>query len=272
MTKPNLTAITIILDKSGSMQPNQKATIAGINKFIEEQKGTPGEVLLSLYQFNTELSDTWEFVNLNKIHRFDESLYIPAGGTALLDAIGIVFENMGKKFAAMKEEDRPSKVIVAIQTDGEENSSKKYSYDKIREIIKHQDEVYSWEVVFLGANQDAIMAGAKLGLTQDKCMTYSGDAIGSQLAFSSLARSVTRSRTTQTKSLFSEHDKTVYATAYNQGAVDVNAVPDIVGVQPVQNGINQPHATVTTTTTTITQQVKKLIRDNKGRFVKSQSP
>lgn len=174
MTNPNKTSITVILDKSGSMDPVRNDTIGGYNAFVESQKNLPGECDITLIQFNERSSFTYKSKNINEIQQglLKES-YRPAGSTALLDAIGTAITEKGKELSELPEEQRPSKVLFVILTDGEENCSKMYDNAKIKEMIEHQKTVYSWDFTFLGANIDTFAVAGGLGIAADKSLSFS---------------------------------------------------------------------------------------------------
>lgn len=227
MTKPDFTLIAVVLDKSGSMGNTRNDTIGGFNTFLDTQKKAPGEALMCLYQFDSYYKPTYEFKPIKDVTPLTFEDYTPNGGTALNDAIGKTIDSIGKKLADMKEEERPSKVIIAIMTDGEENESKTYSKLDIKTRIEHQTNVYSWEFVFLAANQDAIVSGAQLGISAASALSYSHSRGGYQSAFKTLGSSVTRSRGTKglTPQMFTEEDKALYAQ--EQKAIDAQTAQPI---------------------------------------------
>lgn len=159
MTKPNSCEIVVILDRSGSMESIRPAVVDGFNKFIQEQKQIPGECAVSLFQFD----DIYEEVFIRKPLSAVPSLeLLPRGWTALLDAVGKTVTSMGQCYAAMPEENRPSRVLCLIITDGNENASTEYKKPRIAEMIKHQREKYSWEFVFLGSDESALQVASEL--------------------------------------------------------------------------------------------------------------
>lgn len=162
--RTDLTDITMVVDRSGSMQGIREDAEGGINAFIDAQKQEEGETLLTLVQFDTE----YEFVH-NGTPVADVGAYQlkPRGSTALLDAVGRAINETGRRLADMNEAVRPGLVVFVIVTDGQENSSREFSRAKIREMIQHQQTVYNWQFSFLAANQDAFAEGAAMGITQD---------------------------------------------------------------------------------------------------------
>ncbi len=92
--------------------------------------------------------------------------------TALLDAIGRLITDAGASLAALPEDERPGTVIVGIMTDGLENASKEWTHPAIKALIEQQTKTYSWEFLYLGADQDAIEVGTALGVPAARSMTY----------------------------------------------------------------------------------------------------
>ena len=119
---------------------------------------------------------------------------MPRGSTALLDAIGRTADELGERLAAMPENGRPGQVIVAILTDGLENSSQTCTWNDIARVIKHQTEQYRWTFLFLGANQDAIATAAQLNIAAFNASPYAADAAGLRASSRSLSRKTRRLR------------------------------------------------------------------------------
>ena len=168
--RTDLTDITMVIDRSGSMQSIQSDAEGGINSFIEQQKQEPGEANVTLVQFDTD----YEFVHSGvPIKRVPAFKLVPRGSTALLDAVGRAINETGARLAAMEEAQRPGLVVFVIVTDGEENSSREFTLDQIRKMVEHQQSAYKWQFTFLAANQDAFAAGGSMGIAQDGIAAYS---------------------------------------------------------------------------------------------------
>jgi Mg-chelatase subunit ChlD len=183
----DLTDITIILDRSGSMQTVRTDTIGGYNAFIAAQAALPGEARISLVQFDHEYAVVYAGVECAQVAPLTTDTFSPRGNTALLDAIGRTIHDTGNRFNALHEDERPGKVVVVIITDGEENASSKFTREQVLALITQQRERYQWEFVFLGANQDAIIAGAALGVPARSSLSYAADAQGTSDVFGSAA-------------------------------------------------------------------------------------
>ena len=170
----NFTEIAFILDRSGSMQSISETAVAGFNELLGQQQKEHAQtpVRVSLVLFNTDYEVPFASVPAPELPRLDMKTYAPDGSTALLDAIGRTIDETGARLAAMPEAERPGKVIIAILTDGEENSSQTFTWAQISDKIRHQTEVYKWEFLFLGANQDAIATAARMNIDQHNSSTF----------------------------------------------------------------------------------------------------
>ena len=160
--------LTLVIDKSGSMYSSKDEVISGVQKIIDEQKANKdGKCTVSLYTFNDEVKEEFVGVDVNDLPKFS---YHPDSMTALNDGCGVAIDNTGKWLAAMNEEDRPSKVMVAVFTDGLENASKEYTLEQVKEKIKLQEDVYSWTFIYMGVDITTTKMADDLGF---KFKTYS---------------------------------------------------------------------------------------------------
>lgn len=158
------TEIVFILDRSGSMEAMVEPAISGFNRLLREQQQVPGHVRFTLVLFDDQYERPFHSVPISEVVELDTSTFIPRGGTALLDAIGRTIDELGEKLADTPETNRPNQVIIAILTDGEENSSTRYTWEQVAKRIRHQTEKYQWEFMFLGANQDAMATAGRMSI------------------------------------------------------------------------------------------------------------
>ena len=184
--KKDLTEVVFILDKSGSMSGLESDTIGGFNSLIEKQKKEEGEALISVVLFNDESNVIYDRVPVEKVEPMNDSQYFVGGCTALLDAIGGAIHHIGNVHKYAREEDRPEKTLFIITTDGMENSSRKYNYDKVKKLVEKQKEKYGWEFLFLGANIDAIDVAGRFGINADRAVNYECDSAGTRKNFACL--------------------------------------------------------------------------------------
>lgn len=175
--RDNFTRIAVILDRSMSMQSCRESTVTGFNTFIGEQKKLPGDATVKLVQFDTEYETVFD-KKLQDAPKLTQETFVPRGNTALLDAQGKTIIELGNELEKLPEHERPSKVIVVTITDGEENSSKDFTVEKIAKMVQHQRDVYGWDFVFLGANQDAVEVGRGMNIPVQSAMTYSTSRAG----------------------------------------------------------------------------------------------
>lgn len=188
--KQNLTELVFILDKSGSMSGLEQDTIGGFNSMLEKQKQEAGEAFVTTVLFDNNYEVLHDRQNIKDIKTITRNEYFVGGSTALLDAIGITINNIGKTLSETKEEERPGKVIFVIITDGMENSSHEFNHKKIKSMIEHQKSKYSWEFIFLGANIDAVETASGFGITEDRAVNFLSDSKGTELNYKVLSEAV----------------------------------------------------------------------------------
>ena len=188
--KKNLTEIVFILDRSGSMGGLEQDTIGGFNSMIEKQKKEDGEAYVSTVLFDNHQEVIHDRVNLQEIQPMTDREYYVRGSTALLDAIGGTIHHIGNIHKYAREEDRPEKTMFVITTDGMENASRKYDYNRVKAMIERQKEKYGWEFIFLGANIDAAKEAARFGISADRAVTYHADHKGTAVIYEAVCDAV----------------------------------------------------------------------------------
>ena len=136
-----MTELVFILDRSGSMNGLEKDTIGGFNAMIEKQKKEAGEALVSTVLFDNESMVLHDRLPLDRVPRMTEKEYFTRGCTALLDAVGGAIHHIGNIHKYARRQDVPEKTMFIITTDGYENASKRYDYEKVRKMIERQKEM-----------------------------------------------------------------------------------------------------------------------------------
>ncbi len=192
--RKNLTEIVFILDRSGSMSGLEADTIGGYNSLIEKQKKEEGEAIVSTVLFDDTQEVLHDRVDLEKMKPITDKEYYVRGCTALLDAVGGAIHHIGNVHKYAREEDRPEKTLFIITTDGMENSSRRYTYDKVKKMVERQKSKYGWEFLFLGANIDAIEVAGRFGIGADRAVNYECDSIGTEVNYKVLSKAVSRVR------------------------------------------------------------------------------
>lgn len=187
------TSIIVIMDKSGSMHHVKADAIGGYNSFLADQQAEPGEADLTLVLFDTTYT-VHPTVPLVEAQSLTDETFRPGGNTALLDAVGRAVTETGKRLSDLPETERPDKVIVVIITDGQENSSTEHTRGQVKEMIQHQQEKYSWQFLFLGANQDAFDEAGKLGIPQGTAANFAAVPGGVSRAYTGSSIAVSQYR------------------------------------------------------------------------------
>lgn len=185
--KNNLTELVFILDRSGSMSGLVNDTIGGFNSMIEKQKKEDGEAYVTTVLFDNNYELLHDHVDIKDVKEITNKDYYAQGLTALLDAIGRTINSIGKRLSDTPEEERPEKVIFVIATDGEENSSVEFTKTNVREMIEHQQNKYSWQFIFLGANMDAVAEASSLGISSGHSHTYTANNVGTASIYNAMS-------------------------------------------------------------------------------------
>lgn len=180
------TTIALVLDRSGSMSSCIEAAIAAANDFIRGHRQAEGTADLTITLFDDIIQIDDQPRPIDQVPEFDTNNFVPRATTALLDAIGTTIDHLGQRLAALPEAERPGTVIVAILTDGLENASQCFTWQAIHDMIKHQEEVYSWEFFFLAAGEEAIRQANEIGINPNHSSAFANDHAGYSAASSSL--------------------------------------------------------------------------------------
>jgi uncharacterized protein YegL len=228
MTDPNYTALLLVIDRSGSMAVIRDDMVGGITTMLAEQATGPGKLTVDIVTFDTEIETQCSLADPSDVQVVLE----PRGATALFDAIGQSVTAFGRVLASMSENDRPDTVQVVVVTDGEENSSREFGLEAVRAVVTQQKEQYSWDFMFLGANQDAVLSGERLGFDAGSSMTYSAgaDAVSSMSA--SMGRYVTDVRA-KSKRDFNDAERLAAVDAQPEPAPEFTPVAPFTAAAPV---------------------------------------
>lgn len=188
--KKDLTELVFILDMSGSMSSLTGDTIGGFNSVLKEHNDGNGEVLVTTYVFNNESKMLHDRLPIADVPAMTEKDYSARGCTALLDAIGGAIQHIAGIHRYAREEDVPEHTIFVITTDGMENASHKFSAEHVKDKIRHEQEKYGWEFIFLAANIDAIETAEAYGIDRSRAVNYHADAEGTAEMYLSVNRAM----------------------------------------------------------------------------------
>ena len=188
--KKGLTELVFILDRSGSMGGLELDTIGGYNSLLKKQQSEEGEAIISTVIFDDKAEVLHDRVKLDKVTPLTEEDYFVRGSTALLDAVGNAIHHIGNIHKYARPEDRPEKTLFIITTDGMENASRRYTYEKVKQMIERQKNKYGWEFLFLGANIDAAKEAARFGISTDHAANYHADRKGTGVIYEAMSEAV----------------------------------------------------------------------------------
>ena len=188
------TEIVFILDRSGSMAGLEEDTIGGFNSLIQKQKKEDGKAVVSTVLFDDKCEVLHDRKDLIEIAPLTEEDYYVRGCTALLDAVGGAIHHIGNVHKYARAEDRPERTLFIITTDGMENASRKYGYEKVKRMIERQKERYGWEFLFLGANMDAVSVAGRFGIAPERAVRFHCDEKGTELNYRVLSETIANVR------------------------------------------------------------------------------
>lgn len=188
--KTDLTELIFILDRSGSMGGLESDTIGGYNAMLEKQKKESGEVLITTVLFDDKYELLHDRINLQGISPITEREYFVRGSTALLDAVGKTINKIVNVQRHTDKDEQAEHVMFVITTDGMENASMEFSYEKVRHMIEHQKNKYGWEFIFLGANIDAVATAERFGISKERATNYNADSEGTLLNYEVISETV----------------------------------------------------------------------------------
>lgn len=188
-----MTEIIFLLDRSGSMAGLESDTIGGFNGFIEKQRKLEGETLVTTVLFDDQYEILWNGVDARQANLTDQEYYV-RGMTAMLDAVGKTILDVGYRLSKKDENKWPGKVIFVITTDGLENASSEFTYEKVKELIRHQQEKYNWEFIFLGANIDAAKEADSLGIDVENAFSFEASEKGIEVMYNMVCEQVAEKR------------------------------------------------------------------------------
>lgn len=188
--KKDLTELVFILDKSGSMGGLESDTIGGYNAMLAKQQAVEGECHITTVLFDNNFVLLHDRIDIKAVSSITEKEYQVGGSTALLDAIGRTIHKIGNAQKHTSEDYRAEKVMVVIITDGEENASREYSAERVKQMIEHEKTQYGWEFIFLGANIDAVETAGRFGISADRAQNYHADSEGVEVNFRVMSEAV----------------------------------------------------------------------------------
>lgn len=190
----NKTELVFILDMSGSMEHLTDDTIGGFNSVLKEQAAKDGEALVTTYLFNNSSRMLHDRLPIGQVRPMTTADYQAGGCTALVDALGEAIHHIVGIHRYARKEDIPEHTIFVITTDGMENASHRYSAGQVKEMIRHEQEKYGWEFIFMAANIDAVETAKSYGIGAETAVNYMPDVCGTTMAFEAINLAVGSAR------------------------------------------------------------------------------
>ena len=188
--KTNLTELVFILDRSGSMGGLESDTIGGFNSMLGKQQTEPGECRITTVLFDNQYEVLHDRIDIKAVSPITENEYFVRGQTALLDAVGLTINKISGVQKSTAEDFRANKVLFVITTDGMENASREFDYNKIKSMIEQQKESHGWEFIFLGANIDAVDVAGRMGIEKNRAQNFRSDKAGIAFKYRALNETV----------------------------------------------------------------------------------
>ncbi len=189
--KDNYTHLVLVADRSGSMNGIHTDINGAIRKMMEDQAKEPGDITVDVIVFDDKIDVVYESVDPLDV---SDEVIVPRGWTALNDALGMAIARTGRKISAMTEENRPSKVIVVVATDGMENASHEYSHEQIKAMVEEQTSKWNWTFMYMAANVDAFATGKAYGFAPGQTISFAASGAGGQSVYAATSSNITRTR------------------------------------------------------------------------------
>lgn len=211
----NLTEIVCIIDRSTSIRTSNliDSTIEGFNSLLAKQKTEPGEAKMTVVLFDGDYHNPqsayemrYDGEQLALIEDLSRDNFVPKGMTALYDAIGRTIDAIKTRHMGTPNAERPAKTIVAIITDGEENSSVEYTKTTVKQMIETMETEYGWAFLFLGAGIDAMSDGTSLGMSLNNTLSYANTGVETTRAFTNMSGVLSKARSMSTGMYFAAKD------------------------------------------------------------------
>jgi len=207
--KDDYTHISVILDRTGSMQAIRDDTIGGFNTFLEEQKSHPGYISFTLVQFDSQ--NPYEVIHhfqpIKKVPELSRRTYVPRAQTPLLDAIGRGINDLEHSIAELPQKEKPSKTLFVIITDGHENASREFNKKQIEKMIREKSGKSDWQFVYLSADVDAFDDAGSYGIPLSAVLKFRKGGRTMKSAWTSLSRHASDYHVSRRKVEFDEEDR-----------------------------------------------------------------
>lgn len=196
-----LTELVFILDRSGSMSGLEDDTIGGFNGMIKKQKAEGEQVNVTTVLFDDQIEMIHDRFSIDIVEPLTSEDYYVRGCTALLDAVGTSIKKIENVQNHLPEDHKAARVLFVITTDGHENSSREYTYPKIKKMIEAKKEL-GWDFIFLGANIDSVAEASRMGISRNSTANYVNDGEGIATNYDAISEVVKQASKSRDKKVF----------------------------------------------------------------------
>ena len=207
--KSDYTHLTVILDRTGSMESIRDDTIGGFNAFLTGQQDEPGEATLTLVQFDSQ--DPYEIIHhfkpIANVPLLTRQTFVPRASTPLLDALGRGINDLEQSLGQKAEAERPARVVMVIITDGQENASREFRKNQIEKMITEKAEKSDWQFVYLSADVNAFDDATSYGIPVGAILRFGRSRGAVKSALGSLSRQASKYHAAKLKVAFDEEDR-----------------------------------------------------------------
>ena len=189
---PAPVALSVILDRSGSMMSIADDIVDGFNALLANQRTQPGEVYVTLAQFDSQ--DPFELlidaVPLREVTNMERSWYQPRGATPLYDAIGRMLSHIDASHLGTKDD---VDHVVAIITDGQENDSREFDRKQAFDLIKQRSDD-GWVFIYLGSEPQSYADADRISVSAANARTWDKSSYGTRDMMDKVSSSLTSHR------------------------------------------------------------------------------
>ena len=200
--------ITVLLDRTGSMQEIREDVIGGFNAFLMQQQAAPDPATFTLVQFDSQApyEVLHAAVPIAAVSPLTLEQYVPRATTPLYDAMGRGILDLEVKLAAMPDVERPTKVIFVVVTDGMENASREFDHARVTGLIEAKKSL-GWDFVFLSADLAAFEDAHRMGVEHGSSLRFDKSKRGNDAAWASASLKIRERRMGAEKVVFDEEDR-----------------------------------------------------------------
>jgi hypothetical protein len=208
--KADYTHISVILDRTGSMESIRDDTIGGFNAFLRQQQAESGQATLTLVQFDSQ--DPYEVIHHFKLMAavppLTRDTFVPRATTPLLDAMGHGINDLEQSLSQMAETARPARVVMVIITDGQENASREFTKQQVEKMIRTKQSELDWQFVFLSADIGAIRDAVDTGVRADAMIHFNKTSADTNRVFEAASARISDYRAARRKNVsFTDEDR-----------------------------------------------------------------